>query len=390
MTDLPGGDLDVNTTAGFNAALAELAGVEVPEGALEALAGTDTDVSSGLTTVEESTGEKPRDERGRFAPAAPKPEGDDQGAAPAAEEREGEEGQQLDPELSALLERHGGDPVAALRAAQEEAKNAQSVIGRQGNELGEARRAQQELAERIARLEGRLEATPQQPTAPIQSEQLANLVVERGGRQAVVDLIQAGYDDATVERAFATWAEYDDTPYEALAARQDWRMALASHESQQGQQGAQPQEDPTLAEIKRERQLGSAIASVRSGMEAGEWAAIKDHLIPAFEDPQTAEIIKKAVVSDDQQTQLQGMSALVQIARGRAIAAATAQANAERSTQLKQGKQAAQVATGSLRPVQQRQPETPQNREERVKAFHEALLRTETTSVFDGLTYAGQ
>lgn len=384
MSDVPGGGLDVNTTAGFNAALAELAGVEVPEGALEALEGADTDVASGLTTVEESTGEKPRDERGRFAPAAPKPEGDDQGAAPAAEEREGEE-QQLDPELSKLLERHGGDSVAALRALQEEARNAQSVLGRQGNELGE-------LRQQIARLEGRMEEQsrqPRQPTAPIQSEQLANLVVERGGRQAVVDLIQAGYDDATVERAFATWAEYDDTPYEALAARQDWRMALASHE-QQGQPAAQPQEDPTLAEIKRERQLSSAIASVRSGMEAGEWAAIKDHLIPAFEDPQTAEIIKKAVVSDDQQTQLQGMSALVQIARGRAIAAATAQANAERSTLLKQGKQAAQVATGSLRPVQQRQPEEPQNREERVKAFHEALLRTETTSVFDGLTYAGQ
>lgn len=386
MPDVPGGGLDVNTTAGFNAALAELAGVDVPEGALEALEGADTDVSSGLTTVEESTGEQSRDERGRFAPAAPKSDDAAQGAAPAAEEREGEEEQQLDPELSALLERHGGDTVAALRAAEQERRNLESVLGRQGGELGS-------LREQIARLEGRMEEQsrqPRQPTAPIQSDQLANLVVERGGRQAVVDLIQSGYDDATVERAFATWAEYDDTPYEALAARQDWRMALASHEAQEGQQAAPPQEDPTLAEIKRERQFGSAVASVRSGMEAGEWAAIKDHLIPALEDPQTAEIIKKAVVSDDQQTQLQGMSALVQIARGRAIAAATAQANAERSTQLRQGKQAAQVATGSLRPVQQRQPEGEQSREDRVKKFHEMLMSTETTSVFDGLTYAGQ
>lgn len=384
MPDLPIGveeavasDLDVNSPGGFQAALAKQAGVEIPEGAQ---APSDTDVASGLTTVEESADGQPRDERGRFAPAAPSSEESGQGAAPAEGQRE--EGEQLDPELAALLERHDGDPVAALRALNEEARNAQSLIGRHSAEVGEMR-------EKLARLEGRMEEQSRVPrtVAPtLNSESLVDLVADRGGRHAVLELIQAGHDEATIERAFQTWAEYDDTPYEALAARQDYRMAMLEFENEQQQPG-QPQVDPTLAEIKRERQLGAAVAAAKQGISDAEWSAIKDHLIPAFSDEQTPEIIKNAVVSDDPQTQLQGITALVQIARGRAIAAATTQANQERTEQVKQTKRAVQVGSGSLRPVQKRQPEEPQNREERIKSFHEALLRTETTSVADSLTF---
>ena len=66
--------------------------------------------------AEEEPAERTRDEKGRFAPLKQ---------------------EDLATEIQAYLDAHGGDVAAALRDATE----AQKVIGRQGSELGDLRKA---------------------------------------------------------------------------------------------------------------------------------------------------------------------------------------------------------------------------------------------------------
>lgn len=370
-------DQDVNTDAGFHAAVTSAAGIEVSPEQIERIEGADTSVAGGLTTHEESAQtDQNRDEQGRFAPAAPQPE-PVEGVAP--------EGDQVDPEIAALLERHGGDAVAALADLRTQAAEAQSLIGRHSGEVGE-------LREQVARLEGRMEAQAQTPASqPVQlsqvsQDELESSVDRYGGRQTVIGLIQAGYDDGVIERAFATWAEFDDSPYEALAARQDYRLAVSAP---QAAPAAEQTTDPNQQWVAQKRQqeqlqenMNAALGAVQTSLGA-DWEVVKPHLSEALGE--APELVQRAVTSDDPATQKQGVEALVTLARGRAIAAATAQVNEERAAQVRGTKQAAQVATGSLRPAQERKPEGEETREDRIARFHKALLSAESTSVHDNL-----
>jgi hypothetical protein len=149
--------LDPDSDAGFAARLAQkVQGDDVTDEAKAAIASLDKGDRSVQAGLQESAPTTPRDDQGRFAPAAQESEEEEEGAAPDEEEQE------EDDPIARFIEQHG-DEKEAVAAALREKEEAQSLIGRQGNELGETRKREQELAERLARLEGRLEATPAGP-----------------------------------------------------------------------------------------------------------------------------------------------------------------------------------------------------------------------------------
>ncbi len=176
-TGTPAGHIDPNTGSGFMEAIAKSLGKEIPEGGFESA--PSTSVAAGLTFGEETLPAPTTDPSAPVEPEAPASEGDGGGDAPLHE----------DPEVAAYLERYQGDPDKALKAAVEASK----LIGRQGNELGEAR-------ERLARLEGTVEALrtavppAQAPQAqfitPEVIESVETAVAEQGGHH--------GFDRATL------------------------------------------------------------------------------------------------------------------------------------------------------------------------------------------------
>ena len=376
---------DVDSDAGFMAALAEQAGVEVPEGRLESLATEDRSIAAGLAAGLDSG--QPRDEGGRFAPAATE-SGEGTPAEGPAEGQPAEGEPEVDPAVTALLEAHGGDANAALAALARERDNAQSLIGRQGQELGELRNAQ-------ARMEGQLEAllagaaSPAEPLTPVVTnetlEGLESMAEERGSRAMMEWVIDNRPD--LIDHAIEVWHADDPLAAQRFAVKYDRNLESATQEPPQQ---AAPQSDPFIEGLRQEAIFTQSVDRARAslGIAEQEWPSIRDHVIPAFEDAGTSPLIKNAIVSDDETQRHQGMEALLQLARNRAISAAGAEATAQASDTAAAAaaarKQAAQVVTGSLRPVE-RQPGEEMTSEERVAAFHKRLLGTETTSVEEGL-----
>src|SRR5215471_20233616 len=157
-TTPPAPEESVNTNAGFEAAMARK-GIEREEGDT---GGGDTNIASGLTYA--------RDDQERFAPREEEP-------PPAAE------GEEPDPLADYIASQHGGDAEAALAALYRENVNQASVIGRQGQELGDARAAREEIAE----LRGQLSAITSMAASPPasfsgeQADEYATSLIERMG-----------------------------------------------------------------------------------------------------------------------------------------------------------------------------------------------------------------
>lgn len=375
---------DVDSDAGFMAALAEAANVEVPEGRLEQLASEDRSISRGL---EDGRGEQPRDDQGRFAARESEAQESSEGESdtdPAEGQSEAEE-PGVDPAVTTLLEQHGGDANAALAALLTERTNAQSLIGRQGNELGETR-------ERLARLEGQLETLIESGTSPSglpgldaddeTVEQLESLYERFGARGMMDRVIEARPD--LIETAIEVWNADDPLAAQRFAVRYDRAL------EQERQPAAAVQADPFIDGLRQQAVFSQAVDEARQSLSIGEeeWTALRDHVIPAFEDASTSSLVKKAIVSDDADDRRQGMEDLLQIARARAVSAKTteaaAQATQTAAEEAAARKAAATVTTGSLRPAE-RQPGEATTKEEAVAAFHKSLLDTETTSVEEGL-----
>jgi hypothetical protein len=118
---------------------------------------------------EEVAEERPRDEKGRFASL----KADD-----------------LSPDIRAYLDAHGGDVAAALKDATE----AQRVIGRQGSELGDLRKAVDQI-----------QAAQGKPR--VDTNSFAQLI-ENDPAQATVLAYQAG-DTAAAGMALQAWKDED-------------------------------------------------------------------------------------------------------------------------------------------------------------------------------------
>lgn len=381
MADVVGGP-DPNED--FQAALANAAGVEVP--AEQTSPDVSTEVSAGLTGLEE----QPRDEQGRFAGSPAESSEEQPAEVPEEGQTEAEEEAPAQNEaLNALIEQYGGDANAALEALVQERDNAQSLIGRQGSELGD-------LRSRLDQLQGYVEAIgnqPQQtPDLPLVNDEvvegLESLHESRGARGMMEWVIENRPD--LIDTAEQVWAAEDPVTAAGFRARREAFEVLGTQ-----QEAPQPQIDPIIESMRQERALGNAIDQARNdlGISESDWAAVRDQITPAFEDDNTPSLIKNAVVSTDPEQQLEGMRNLMQVARARAVATATANATQQASQVASQAaverKKAATVVSGSLRPAgasTQGQPEGEMTSEERQGAFKKALMATEVTSVSDGLT----
>lgn len=374
----PGLEENVNSESGFEAALARKAGTtEVLEAREPELS---TSIAEGLTV---GTDDPIRDLQGRYAAAAgdtpeededTPDEGTDEGAAP-----------DLDPSVAALLEKHGGDPVAALAELNERFTNAQTVIGRQGNELGQVRT---EVAELRGRVEGIASVTAQQPQQQLTADDISEMVASSGGASTAMWAVQNG-DDNLVEAVVREWAKQNELEgegtFEPLAFRQDW-LAFKAKQAQPAPQ-VTPQRDPYAQRLEQVDQMSGALGVLQS--QSADWDTFAPHLMAALEASPKA--VLEMVNSHDPQVQLDGMSLVADKARviaSTTAAATTASGDAAREAAT-QRKLAAQVATGSLRPVAgERDAGTEEQQSAaRVAAFKAALLATETTSVADGLTF---
>lgn len=372
MTDeIRAEETDLSTEDGFTAALARAAGVEVPS-----LSEGSGDEAPEAPAAEES---QPRDESGRFVAREPEATPAEDGAAPAAETQQEENEPQT---LADLLLKHGGDAKAALEDAAKQVEASQSHIGAQGNELGE-------LRAEVARLQGQLEGfTKAQESKPEPAPQMAPIpwqspdhleadIMEHGG-EAVMGWTVENRPDM-IDSVIDAW--YGVDPQEARRFERNYERFLAANKPAEP---ASPQSE-LVAQMELERSVATAMDKAKAGIPAPLWDQIESHLVPALEA--APEAIQQMIVDSDSEKQLVGAQTLVQLASARAIAAASRAATDEGKAAATAGKQAAMVATGSLRPVDERQPggSKPETSEERVKAFKEALLSTDTTSIAEGL-----
>lgn len=364
---------DPNTDAGFEAALAKAVGKEAPAATEEtAEAGLSPDIAAGLETAEESSGPE-RGPDGRFLPkeaAAEGSEGEVEGAAPETVEESGDS--VTDPELDALLARHGGDVNAALVALVEERRNRETVIGRQGDELGQ-------LRQRMERLESAREEpqAPQVEAGPLPSQrELVDAISEYGFEVVMQDVLNRF--PGAIELAMDAGLELEDP-----AARQFERRYIRNLAAQQ----AAP--DPFIEQQKAQQELANVVVSeLSANFDAKLHAAIKDQ-IPAVM-PNIGPLVSKGLVSSDPGERAEAVRFILRDAASRVSTEARSQATQDQAAAAAvkaAAKRQTAVATGSLRPVPQGQAGGELTSEERQRIFKEQLLGTETTSVSEGLTY---
>ena len=135
-----------------------------------------------------------------------------------------------DEAILSLLEKYDGDVIAALKGATE----AQSTIGRQGNELAELRR----LAETVEQMRDQMNRPQFHGYTQNVDDNPAGLVQEVLQRAAIT----GEFDEQTYETAIQAWGEEDPLS----AARLDARVAMAREVADQAV--AAPQEEASSFE----------------------------------------------------------------------------------------------------------------------------------------------
>jgi hypothetical protein len=168
----------------------------------------DGPVEQEETPADDTASERARDEKGRFvAAAADEPEETEEVAVEAAEEPVAEQDEQveesddgivieIDDDLQSVLDKYDGDVTKALKALGE----SQSMIGRQGNELGELRRELQEMRQALE--QGFQQQPQQQFVGPYMND------IDENPQGLVVEALERG-DTRTVEMALRAWGEED-------------------------------------------------------------------------------------------------------------------------------------------------------------------------------------
>lgn len=357
---------DVNTEEGFQAAVAAAAGRSEEE--IDALPEiTETpDVRTGLSTddTRNAAGRRIDPETKQFVPEQP--------AAPAPPEPP-------PAELPPAAETPPAEPEKPqyVLDLEKQIADAQAMIGRQAAEIGELRQRDDEP-------EYDYGPPPELPVANEQvMEQVGNMIDTYGTHGALDWLEENRPDLMPVALQVANEIDQGGARYWASTwqARQEPEAPAAP---------PAPQQDPLLAEMHQTRRATSAVQEV-AALLGDEFAAVKPHILDAFKE--SPKLVQEAVLSEDEGLRAQGVQALAGLARGRAIQAPAAAVQAEQEEERKTVLQAAQVATGSQRPVAERQPgERPsvEERAARIEQFHKDLLATETTNVQDGLTFGNE
>lgn len=323
--------LDVNTPDGFSAALAAKLGGD-PNAPVPGPSGSDPTAP---------------------APAAP-------AVAPAPPAVGDDDFMEVADEWVPLLERYGGDINEVFKALNE----AQSTIGRQGNDLG---KENADLRRRIEALEsgGRpAQAVPLGIITPELEQQLEASFEDHQNPSALMYQIVSAYpgDTNIYEAAIKAWGQTD--PFSALRYDQMYRAELEKITSP-------VVADSTIQDIKQERNLMAA--GEAAAVKYPDWATLETVIDKAYARVDAS--VRSMIVSDDAAQRAAGMDILVQYARVDKAALDAAPASA--TDPLAASRVAAQVATGS----QSGTVGTPDEAAERVKQFKETTFGVPSTSI---------
>lgn len=374
----PAADEAVNSEAGFAAALAGR-GVEPDEADKAA---TDTSIASGLETVEPG---KDRGPDGRFLPKqtpdTPEPKQDT--STDVAQVTSD------DPAVASLLAKYDNDPVKALKAAAE----AQSLLGRQGQQIGT-------LSEQLAKQQGQIEAlmaTATRPAMPALSDEqveetASNLVATTGGyaqaaTRAVNDALESG-DFRVYDSLLEQWVI--ESPIAAQRFDLDFQLW---NRDQKAPAATTQQSDQWVEEQKAQAAINATMKRVQEAVGDEAFAAI----VTTGADGESAmtkalATIPKAltdlIASNDPEEQYAATQLVADRARLLIGAAPAAPQDSEPGlpVSVQRKLQGAGVATAGLRPVAP-PAGSPQSREDVLKQFKQDILAAETTSVAAGLTY---
>lgn len=255
---------------------------------------------------------------------------------------------QYSDEVSSYLGKYGGDVGKALEAAL----HAQAKLGEQGQELGELRRAVQELYDR---------PEPRQQTSPFVSEQVQEAIDDNPGRVAAWAL--QNNDQAVYEAAVREW--YDQDPMSAsrfeIAMNREMLRAEMQAESAATNSAVQDQQR-SLAVVNAHKALSQKYPDFQQTLEsatADEVAGINRNLLAASSPEEALELVYRWVAS------------------GRGQQAATQAAQV--AEQNRQTKKAAAVVTGETTTESTVEPTAL----EKLEAF---MLTPDAWSVSDGLT----
>lgn len=143
----------------------------------------------------------------------------------------------------------GDDPLA----------HARWLVGRQGQELGDVKKENQELRDRLARLEGRVEATveqaqqPQTDTSTYSEDEIDSMVAEHGGQSVAVWALQNNRLDL-YDMAIESWGVEEPVK----AARFDARLqATLAAQNQPQAPAADPDVTAWRAAIEQQADLAT-------------------------------------------------------------------------------------------------------------------------------------
>lgn len=258
-----------------------------------------------------------------------------------------------------------------------------AFIGRQSNEIGELR----------ARLEA-LEAagqTEEEERQPIFiSEEQAEMVVEKAGPEgAVMAAIQDGIhpDDPAFKTIFSAAAEAVETQAQLadlVELRLRYRTEVEKFE-------AEPEADDDAVKWAQEQYTKQQMTSAVSELKARtpDFEDLAGYFTQALE---VSPLLVPEIQSGDPARVVPALGTLLHVARGVKAASgdATAGATQTAADQAAALRQAAQVASGSLRPVAPEGAPADTSQADAIKAFKEAFRATVTPTIQDGLSLAGE
>lgn len=287
--------------------------------------------------------EPPRDDAGRFLPH-----------------------KFTDPEIQGLVEKYGGDVNQALKAAVE----AQRLIGRQGQELGELRKQMEET------LEQRLTQFQQQTQQAQYAPSMVQSYIDDGNYYAAAETARQTGNQALLGHVLSSWGA--DSPYEATvytSALQQQEFARQIEERLgQFREMAQP-----ITQITSQQKMGQALTEFSEGKP--DMQQVAPEMLKVAEQSPT---VVALLAQDDPQVRAEVLDYLYTKARARigdTLATAKQNADAQAQDEARQAKQQATVgssATGSQA--------KPKSKQDTFMDEFRKVLFDDSTSIRSGLT----
>jgi len=284
-----------------------------------------------------------------------------------------------------------GDPEDSAEVWRTRYEEAQKLIGRQGQELGELRRSQATLPDRDPETGQFVARAPQQPAGPMDID---GLVAEHGG-SAMIDWAIDNAPDR-IDDIARTWA---------LSGDPEGAVFYADYRSEQGKldtpRAVAPEPDPTVAEIATERKLVQVFKEARDSDP--EFGFYEGGISAALSSEDTPDEIRLMLMSGDLDHMRAGMKFLKPYAQIESFkngsrptpAAAVEQpdTSAEAEEERRERIRRTAIVTGSqrLQPAGENPREGGElTSEERISRFKDQFEATESTDIASGLTINGQ